>query len=293
MPPPLIVSIVEDPHLTFAHGGKADFKGEHESWYTLLSAKNITVNVLFVHAEFKNPNRLVHGSHMAQIAMVVRTALTGKIYTVEYAASVTPPHRVLVRDSAGALVRTVAHGSGSFTEDNLIVSVREKRTGVLRARGWRGAVVFVSTGLWQVEVASKPFPNAIQNPGKALLDVQLKPLYDADHDVVAPHGLIGQSWDGDGIGLDGAQDDYTTVEVTTKAMAEGAIEGLAADYEVDKFSTKFKYSRFDAVAAKPRDVSRLSGKRRKVRNQVGRGAAGATPDVESDAEETQATEAVA
>ena len=35
-----------------------------------------------------------------------------------------------------------------------------------------------------------------------LLDVQLNPLYDADHDVVAPHGLIGQSWDGDGVGVD-------------------------------------------------------------------------------------------
>ena len=26
--------------------------------------------------------------------------------------------------------------------------------------------------------------------------------------IVAPHGIIGQTWDGDGIAVDGAQDDY-------------------------------------------------------------------------------------
>ena len=277
VPPPITVSVVADPHLAFAHGGRADFKGEHEAWYNFLSAKNVSLNLLFVHAEFKNPNRLVHGSHMAQLGMVVRTALTGNLFTIEFSASALPPHKVVVRDGAGAMVKTVTHGSGSFVAENLIVSMREKRHGVLGAKGWRGAVMLVNTGRWLVEAASKAFPNAVLNRGKALLDVQLNPLYDADHDSVAPHGLIGQSWDGDGVGFDGAQDDYTTTEVTTAAMAEGAIEGTAADYEVeDKFATAFKYSRFDAVAASPRDTSKLSGSRK-----VGRrgGPVGAYPDV--------------
>ena len=277
VPPPITVSVVADPHLAFAHGGRADFKGEHEAWYNFLSAKNVSLNLLFVHAEFKNPNRLVHGSHMAQLGMVVRTALTGNLFTIEFSASALPPHKVVVRDGAGAMVKTVTHGSGSFVAENLIVSMREKRHGVLGAKGWRGAVMLVNTGWWLVEAASKAFPNAVLNRGKALLDVQLNPLYDADHDSVAPHGLIGQSWDGDGVGFDGAQDDYTTTEVTTAAMAEGAIEGTAADYEVeDKFATAFKYSRFDAVAASPRDTSKLSGSRK-----VGRrgGPVGAYPDV--------------
>ena len=106
-------------------------------------------------------------------------------------------------------------------------------------------------GSWRPRPSA--FPNAVLSRGKALLDVQLNPLYDADHDAVAPHGLIGQSWDGDGVGFDGAQDGYTTTEVTTKAMAEGAIEGTAADYEVeDTSATTFKYSCFDAVAATAR-----------------------------------------
>ena len=38
--------------------------------------------------------------------------------------------------------------------------------------------------------------------------MQINALYDADADPVAPHGLIGQSYDGDNVGVDGEQDVY-------------------------------------------------------------------------------------
>lgn len=86
---------------------------------------------------------------------------------------------------------------------------------------------------------------------------------------VAPHGLMGQSWDGDDLAVDGALDDYHRDEpspavVTTAAMAEGAIEGAASDYRLaSPFATTFKFSRFDATAhVPPRDVSRLRGTKR-------------------------------
>jgi len=221
---------------------------------------------------------------MAQLAMTVRSALTAKVFTFEFSASATPPHNVYVRDHAGKLVKTVTHGSGSFMVEDLSVSVRERRAhGVLGARGWHGAIMMARTGRWLVEAASKPFPSKADR-GKALLDIQIVPGYDADHDIVAPHGLIGQSWDGDDIGIDGAQDNYTAAVVTTKAMAEGAIEGVAADYEMeDKFATAFKFSRFDAVKAAPRDVSKLIGKR--TQGGGGKGAAGVTPDVTPEDED--------
>ena len=47
--------------------------------------------------------------------------------------------------------------------------------------------------------------------------------------------------------------------MTTKAMAEGAIEGVAADYRMgSKYATDFKYSRFDASSAQHRDVASLT-----------------------------------
>ena len=63
-------------------------------------------------------------------------------------------------------------------------------------------------------------------------------------------------------------------------MAEGAIEGVATDYEMtSKFATDFKFSRFDGVAAKPRDATKLSGKKRAGNKSM---RAGAMPDVEED-----------
>jgi len=41
-------------------------------------------------------------------------------------------------------------------------------------------------------------------------------------------------------------------------MANGAIEGVPADYKVaTPYATDFKFSRFDAISAAPRDVATL------------------------------------
>jgi len=290
--PPPPVAVVGDPHLMFAHGGKADFRGEHESWYNFLSAKNVSLNLFFVNADFKRPAKqwdAIHGSHMAQMAMSVRTMLTGKLFTIEYAATAKPPHKIIVRDEAGKVAKIVTHGSGNFVFENLVVSMRVRES----ERSWKQGTfahvtAVVNTMRWMVEVTSKPWPNAKLNPGKALLDVKMSALYDADKDVVAPHGLIGQSYDGDGVGVSGKLDNYMTTarEITTTAMAEGAIEGVAADYEVaDRFATDFKYSRFNAVAAKPRDVSKLAGERVVGKKTF---SIGASPDVEEPEEEKPA-----
>ena len=68
------------------------------------------------------------------------------------------------------------------------------------------------------------------------------------------------------------QDVYTPrcPNVTTSALAEGAIEGVAADYRLPhKFATDFTFTRFGAAGAaaaagRPRDVARLTGEKRHV-----------------------------
>merc|ERR1719316_760523 len=90
VPPPAAVTTTtatRDPHLAFAHGGRADMKGEHNTWYNMLSAKNTSVNVLFEHADFHNPYRLVHGSKMSKLGMAVKTALTGQLVQIGFNAS--------------------------------------------------------------------------------------------------------------------------------------------------------------------------------------------------------------
>ena len=77
------------------------------------------------------------------------------------------------------------------------LALREKKGGF-----GHGMALTVSTGKWEVQAWSKRFPNAAANPGKALLNVGISALYDADSDVVAPHGLVGQSYDGDDEAID-------------------------------------------------------------------------------------------
>ena len=80
--------------------------------------------------------------------------------------------------------------------------------------------------------------------------------------IIAPHGIVGQSFDGSHVAVSGKQDDYGNgPEFTTSAQAEGAIEGTHKDYIMPTpFATAFKYGRFDATApVEPRNVSALAG----------------------------------
>jgi hypothetical protein len=122
----------------------------------------------------------------------------------------------------------------------------------------------VKTPEWLIVATSKVMPGIIGATtcatGRCIINVQIEPLFDADHAKVAPHGLIGQSWDGDDVAVHGQTDDYSHGEVTTTAMGEGAIEGVAEQYEMPSgFATDFAFSRFGSTSASPRNVSALSG----------------------------------
>lgn len=249
-------------------------KGEHNTWYNMISARNLSANVLFQHDDFRNPRKLVHGSKMSRLGLVMRTALTGQLVKLDYNATLNSRQQAVLHTASGT--RFVDH-THPFHFENVDITFREKKMG---AYG-HSIAMFVTTGRWKVEAFSKHYPNAEANPGKALLNLQVQATYDADHDVVAPHGIIGQSYDGDSVAVDGALDDYGPAEVTTSAMAEGAIEGTAADYKMTtEYATEFKYTRFDATQAKPRDVSKLTGKKKTVGPRDPTKTVGATPDVE-------------
>ena len=72
--------------------------------------------------------------------------------------------------------------------------------------------------------------------------------------------MPSQTFDGDALPISGATDDYRrrANEVSTSSMAEGFIEGSAKDYQMKELcSTDFRYSRFDAISAPPRDVAAM------------------------------------
>jgi hypothetical protein len=103
---------------------------------------------------------------------------------------------------------------------------------------------------------------------------QVQPLYNVMTDPVAPHGLLGQTYDGDRRPIHGKRDRYDYLDngkptaarkgvgglVTTRANGEGAIEGHAEMYRVDHpFDTGGAFSRFGARSAAPRNITLMRG----------------------------------
>ena len=245
--PQSFVSAKKDPHLHFAHGGRADLRGEDGAIYNFLSASNVSMNVKTVKADFHWKEQLVHGTRIGAVYWTLKAA-DGSHVTVKYESTEEAAPKAAFVAVDGKPATTVSVNK-AFTHQD----VRVAHT---------SAGLIVTDARWTMAATPAHFPYAKKNKKKYLLDIQASPLYNSDADPVAPHGIVGQSFDGDGVAVDGARDaeDDAVVERTTKAQAEGAIEGTVSDYQMeDAFATEFKYSRFNGVPAPHRDVSKLTG----------------------------------
>ena len=75
----LSAEVFRDPHLNFAHGGSADFRGQHNALYSFLSLPNFTLNVKTEEAVFKvyEGTLTVNGSFLTEAHIVARFANRG------------------------------------------------------------------------------------------------------------------------------------------------------------------------------------------------------------------------
>jgi hypothetical protein len=239
---------LDDPHMRTGHGDAFDFMGEHDTIYNLISHSNMTVNALFQHADYISPGsryKVVHGSFMRTAFVTVLTNVSRTIHA-EYAAVRPLTAEVTIN---GSHLSTV---SSELKIDNIILTLKDR-------------TLTLQTPEWHVAMTSKVTPSIVNATscatGWCILNVEARPLFDTDDAKVAPHGLIAQSYDGDDKAVIGKLDRYNLREVTTSAMGEGAIEGVAAQYAMaDKFDTHFAFSRYGKISAPPRNVSALSGK---------------------------------
>lgn len=237
-----------------------DFRGRNNTLYAILSVPRLSFALRTRDATFIKPGympNLVHGSFFNEAYWKVKT-VAGKELVVNTSASNIGFDVV---DTDGTLVASRPRVWTELYRDDLRILYKQA-TLVLRAAGW------------ETNVTRRPVYNRISGP-EWRFDLVVRPLngtaFAVRHGnasgVVAPHGLLGQTWDGDDVGIDGAQDDYehSGVEVWTKSMAEGGIEGDAKEYELaSKFSHEFKFARYDATAyTPPRATARLEGKRHK------------------------------
>jgi len=230
---------------------------------------------LFEHSVFFLWTVKVHGSFITDAFWVLRTALTGRTVRVEFTPNWLP--------------LAMVHENGHPRELQMDEEITVEDVSIKLSMRKRAQVVTVKSTDWIIEAVAREIRwSAIT--GKKQIDFTISPLRDPlspapNGNVIAPHGVIGQSYDGDNIAVDGSRDNIGDLareyarfglskesettgdlsnryrkEVTTSAMAEGAIEGLVSDYQMPNFfSTDFKFSRFDSVKAVPRDVSKLTG----------------------------------
>ena len=108
---------------------------------------------------------------------------------------------------------------------------------------------------WRYTVTPGTFRLAADSSRLKRIDVAVAALTDPLLQKVSPHGLLGQTYDGQTMGK-GKTDSYQADKdglFTTTAQGEGAIQGTITDYivqpQADAFSTVFGFSRFGKVGA--------------------------------------------
>lgn len=264
-----------DLELIFPDGGRADFRALDKHTYNFLSTKDLIVNGLMRHITFRrlHPELMeffeVEGSFLTAIYIL---ALDASSLTVRIAYD---PEKTFW-NSCEVTIR-----NGTIPMGTATLNPRGQLTwslgGIRASFEANQPKLKVTTPSWRIVVRAMSIRGASD---QKRLDVGVVSLRDdPSKDDVAPHGLLGQSWDGDNVTVHGTTDTSLFAEamtrmallgavenVKTAANAEGAIEGTASDYIVappsgDRFSTHFKYSRFGLSAAAPRNINFLSGKK--------------------------------
>ena len=233
---------VQDPHLHFAHGGRADFRGKHGQYYSFFSAPGLAVNLKPEDATFElrrndGATLTVEGSFITEAHVVARVGPPDRPAWANFsfwASELTENnwgYKVINGTCDGRRVR-IGKGKSKRCEE-LTVSVHM-------------STASFEAGNWTVTVKASPVYNLIAGPEHRLdIGFRVKGDYAARF---LPHGIFGQSFSSTEP-RHGKVDAYPhSGHFRTTAMAEGAIEGEAAQYEVGSpYATRFVYSRFETT----------------------------------------------
>lgn len=235
------IGVCGDPHLYLAHGGRTDFRGENNKLYNFFTAANLSLNVKTEMTTFQLKNVKVHGSFLTEAHIVAMTE-HGRFFNISYFAkqlNSKPYGWNMVVGSCAKGTRTtkfrlLPHHSKSC--DNLIAELEFSTLNLF-------------TPQWNIGIHGKPVYDHISGPDTRInIQVNQRVVYDKLWHP--PHGIVGQSFDGDDLPRFGKVDDYPEEgEFTTSANAEGAIEGTHKNYEMlYPFDIDYMFSRFFKTA---------------------------------------------
>jgi hypothetical protein len=234
-------------------GGKFDFRGLPNVFFALWAMATFHVNGMTVERTFKKKGgQVVHGSFFSRIAFHLAAASYGAVFA-EVRAEQPGSFRFSL-DESMALYTNRTHVE--LPDISLLVTPQNEL--VVRAHGLETRAKWNKLRM-PLNAAGEPVPK--DDPSRWYLDTSFRPL-NTSVPAIAPHGLIGQSFDGSKLTVHGKRDNYGHGRFfKTSAQGEGAIEGTYQDYIVaGPFATLFTFSRFGVqTPVAPRDVAALTG----------------------------------
>lgn len=226
-----------DPHLHFAGGRRADFRGVPGRYFSLVSAPGFALNVLIANASFAYADATIHGTYMVEAAvrcgedaLMLHNATNATQWGFGWHAAAVHCHD-----------RAPAHYVHPHTRYECPATEATTK-GAPASVSVEYATATFTCGAWTVRSTVQPVARYVAG---ATRNLDLKIVGPA----VGAHGIVGQNLD-ERTARDGALDVYPTRgEHTTSAQAEGAIDGRYDDYAVaTAYATDFRYSRFSGVA---------------------------------------------
>ena len=230
------VNMKKDPHLAFARGGRADFRGRNGAYYAFLSTPGLQVNVRTEEATFKSYRDAltIDGSFITEVHVLALVGgekhklATASFWTSELNEFTTGPN--MINGTCGDRGQFFLGTGGHKKCEELEVAIKFS------------SARFMLPG-WTFKVAANRVWGHISGPVHRL-DVSLHAHGD-EAALHQTHGLVGQSfaWRS---ARDGKRDSYPSEgRFRTSAMGEGAIEGDATMYELaGPLATEFPFSRF-------------------------------------------------
>jgi len=179
-------TVTGDPHMKGAHGGEADFRGQHGKVYNLLSARNVSVNALFEHRHFVTPYSKV--SVNGSWVMAVYISLDTSCSTLSVAYGARAPHRATLQRRLRAPPRVQPASTASSAPQSVLpaqfsITDGPAATGARLVDGVRLSLLKrtlrVEHPFWRVSVeATSGHPHL----GQKRINVKITPTYAVDLD---------------------------------------------------------------------------------------------------------------
>ena len=222
---------IQDPHLTLAHGGMADFRGYDKTLYNWITSPLFALNGKTENATFMLEKVKVFGSFITE-AHVVALSEKNRYLNVSFYADNLNEWQTSTSMVKGFCGNRAFNLSSFQTISCDELSLRTKHSSYV-----------LLTRQWDISVHGQPVYRSLSGP-KHRLDVIATAR--VTENLLSAHGIIGQSFDGDGKPRFGRRDVYPMEgDFTTSAQAEGAIEGNEKDYVLThKFDIMYTHSRF-------------------------------------------------